>query len=348
MTKRSTIGAAIAGLVLVLGMVPAAATNVANPIEAVGSAQHLTLIDKTRGVKASNGFAGSETRRIDVTIWTPAGVAPTGGWPLVIYSHGSYGRADDNMHLVNHLVRAGYLVVAPDYPLSSRAAYTKIKGIDIGDVGNQTKDIHFILDQLLGSAEWSKLIDPAKIATIGHSLGAVTNYFTSFGSMARDPRIKATVLTGAGDPVQAALAANMGLIGNWNEPSHVPVLFLSGEHDAFALINGGHHTAYSRVSGPKYEIMIKGGVHIWFRDATTAPADGSNPDCAMLGGFRPGSVLAGCEPGAKLTTPARQQAVTRTAVLDFLDGHLRGDKARIKHLRGLPKSMRDVTLHYGD
>lgn len=307
------------------------------------SAQHLIMVDQSRPIKASSGFAGSPTRRIDVTVWTPSGTAPAGGWPLVIYSHGSFSRADSAMHLVKVLVAAGYVVAAPDYPLSSRAAYTHVTGSDPTDVIEQTRDVRFVIDQLI--ADKSLAIDAGRIATIGHSLGAVTGYFTSFGSQTADRRIKATVLLGGGDPVQAALAANMGLVGNWTIPAKVPVLFLSAEHDAFAGFTGQPYAAYARVSGPKYELMVRGGVHVWFTDFAGFGPNQSNPDCAMLGG---GKGMLGCEAGAKLTTPLRQQEITRIAVIDFLGGYLGGDAARIKHLRSLPRSMHDVTLRYED
>ncbi len=352
MTIRCMIRKSMAMISAIVIALTATIAHASDPQAGIG-VRHVSLIDETRQVKASNGFAGSPVRRIDVTIWYPieagrdqqsaeATRPVAGNHPLVIYSHGSYGRADNALHLVNSLVSVGYIVAAPDYPLSSRAAYTKISGIDISDVANQTRDVHFILDQLLKDKDLAPLIDKEKIATIGHSLGAVSSYFTSFGSLAYDPRIKATVLMGAGDPVQAALATDMGLIGNWNLPSHVPVLFLSADHDVFALINGRPHSAYDRLINPKYEITVKGGVHIWFRDGSSQPADGSNPDCAMLSGFRPGTVLDGCEKGAKLNTPLRQQEITRVAVRDFLDGYLMGDKEKLRQLRDLPRKMHDI------
>ena len=316
------------------------------------SVQRLTLIDETRSVKASNGFSGSKNRRIDVAIWYPTKLLSKPNnhakYPLVIYSHGSYGYAENAMHLVNHLVQAGYIVAAPDYPLSSRAAYTKISAIDPSDVGNQAQDIRFIIDQLLLNEELASAIDEERIAAMGHSLGAVTSYFATFASTVREPRITATILLGGGDPVQAALTTGgMGLIGSWHAPVSVPTLFLSAEHDTFALFTGRPYAAYSRIEKPKYEVMIKGGVHIWFRDSDDRPADGSNPDCAMLAGFRPGVTLPGCEK-AKLITPARQQEITRVAVRDFLDAYLKTDKKKLEHLRQLASSMSEVEVTYED
>ena len=169
------------------------------PLAMIGSAlaaapmatRQLTFIDESRPVKASMGFAGSPTRRIDVRVWQPAGSGP---FPLVIYSHGTFGSADNAMHIVAHLVAHGYIVAAPDFPLSSRAAYTQIKFADPTDVFNQTRDIRFIIDRLLADPAIGPAIDPGKIGTTGHSLGAVTSYFTSFGAQTRDPRIAATAL----------------------------------------------------------------------------------------------------------------------------------------------------------
>ncbi len=322
---------------LAISIALAGTTAHAKPGESV---RHLTLVDETRTVTASGGYGGSTVRRLDVTVWQPDDRDTTPhSHPLVIYSHGSFGQADNAMYLVHALVHAGFIVAAPDYPLSSRAAYTAIKAPDASDVINQTRDIHYIIDRLLADPALCVQIDSGAIATIGHSLGAVTSYFTSFGNCTRDPRIKATVLMGAGDPVQAALSANMGLIGTWHMPVHVPVLFLSAQYDVFARFTGRPQVAYARLENPKYEVTVRGGAHIWFTDVDGPHADGGNPDCALLGG---GDHMVGCEPGLKLTTPTRQREITQIAVIDFLDGYLRDDKARLARLHNLAKILPDV------
>ena len=58
---------------------------------------------------------------------------------MVIYSHGTFGRADNASHLTKFLARRGYVVIAPDYPLSSSNAYTHITFADISDVAEQTR-----------------------------------------------------------------------------------------------------------------------------------------------------------------------------------------------------------------
>ncbi len=358
-----TIGRArrFAALLLAILAMAAAqtATTQAAPTQsapAIGARQ-ASFIDASRPIKASMGFAGSPDRRIDLRIWYPAAasaeadpapLAAGGPFPLVIYSHGTFGSADNAMHLVRHLVRHGYIVAAPDYPLSSRAAFTRIKFADPGDVINQTGDIKFIIDRLLADPVFGPAIDPARIGTTGHSLGAVTSYFSSFGAQTRDPRIAATALIAGGDPVQTALTQNMGMQGTGHAEARVPVLFLSADRDVFARITGRPYAAYSRVAGPKTEVLVRGGVHVWFRDANDVPPGGKNPDCTFFETYVPNMVVPGCELRGGLIAPARQQEITRAAVLDFFDAYLKRNAAALRRLRGLGRQYREVAVRAED
>ncbi len=309
------------------------------------SARQLSLIDESRPIKASMGFAGSATRRIDVRVWQPAGSGP---FPLVIYSHGTFGSADNAMHIVEHLVAHGYIVAAPDYPLTSSAAWTKVRFADISDVAQQTRDVKFIIDRLLADPELGPKIDVAKIGTTGHSLGAVTSYFTSFGAQTRDPRIAATALIAGGDPVESALMSDMGLLGTGHAPVRVPALFLSAEKDVFARITGRPYAAFSRIEGPKTEVMIKGGVHVWFRGKPETLPDGKNPDCLFFERMMPGQEMPGCAERGGLIDPARQQAIARDALLAFFDGYLRKDVKALASLRRLGRTYREVSVRSED
>ena len=317
--------------------------------------RRITLVDETRSIKPSGKFAGTPTRQLDLIVWYPAerdgGDAPLsrdGPWPLVIYSHGTFGRADNATHLVEDLARQGYVVVAPNHPLTSSAAFTRVEAPDISDVVNQTRDISFIVDRMLADAFFAPAIDRAKIGTMGHSLGAVTDYFVSYGGQTRDARIAATVLIGAGDPVQAALSTEMGLAGTWHVVSGVPALFLSAEKDIFARMTGGPYAAYARIGAPKYEAMIARGVHVWFRDGTEQPADGKNPDCLFFERMQPGVPIPGCEERTPLIAPARQQEITRAAVRTFFDAYLKRDAGALARLRGLDREFGEVSLRRED
>lgn len=307
--------------------------------------------DESRPVKATMGFAGAAARRIDVRVWYPAvdgRIAPGGPFPLVIYSHGTFSRADSAMHIVEHLVRHGYVVAAPDYPLTSSAAYTKVRFADISDTANQTRDIRFLIDRLLADREFGPMIDPARIGTTGISLGAVTSYFTSFGAQTRDPRVAATALIAGGDPVTTALAQDLGLFGTGHAEVRVPVLLLSADRDVFARTTGRPFAAYSRVEGPKTEVMIRGGVHVWFGDTPEPAPDGKNPDCLWFERNMPARAMPGCEMRGGLINPARQQAITRDALLAFFDAYLKRDARALARLRGLGRKWREVTVRAED
>lgn len=317
----------------------------------------VTYVDGKRPIKAHGSFPGTPDRRLDLIVWYPAqqgasgkGAATPardGPWPLVLYAHGTMGYADNATHIVRELVRHGYVVAAPNFPLTSPKSFAKIASPDLSDVVNQTKDLSFIIDRLVADPFFGPLIDSKKIGSMGHSLGAVTNYFSAFGSKTLEPRISAFALLGAGDPVQAALSNDMGFMGSWIAPVHVPVLFLSAEKDVFARLTGGAHAAYYRVPAPKYEIFINKGVHVWFRDATDQPADNKNPDCLFFERSAPDMKVPGCEERVPLIGPAIQQEITRTAIRAFFDAYLKNVASGRSRLLGIDDEYpgHTVTLH---
>jgi predicted dienelactone hydrolase len=318
--------------------------------------RHETFVDQSRSIKASSGFAGAAMRRLDVVTWYPADgnatakpaekapLAANGPWPLVIYSHGTWGYAENASFICEDLARHGYIVAAPNFPLTSQTSFTKVLGPDISDVRNQVKDVSFVIDRLLGDSALGTAIDKRKIATMGHSLGAVTSYFATFGVQTRDPRVTATVLTGAADPVQAALSTEMGLAGTWHAAVPVPVLFLSAEKDLFARMMGRPHAAYSRLEKPKYEVMIKKGVHVWFHDGDEQPADGKNPDCLFFEQQEPKIVVPGSEERGPLIGTAKQREITLAATHDFFAAYLKNDSGAKVRPRGLDKRFKDIAL----
>ncbi|MGE3693046.1 MAG: alpha/beta hydrolase family protein [Novosphingobium sp.] len=342
---------AIFRVILALLGLLAAQGALAEPAGYLLGEKHVSYTDESRPIKASMGFAGSPTRRLDVLVWYPAakggidGAAAKGGpWPLLLFSHGTYGHADGFMHIVNDLVAHGYVVAAPDYPLTSRAAWTRIKDPDISDVAQQVRDDRFLLDRLIADPAIGPMIDKDRIAAGGHSLGAVTSYFLGYGVQTRDPRVKALVLVGAGDPVQAALSQDMGLFGTAHAAAPLPVLFLSAEKDVFARMMGRAHAAYFRVEPPKYEVMVKRGAHVWFHAEMDQHPQGKNPDCLFFERMSPTMKVPGCEGPEEMIDPVRQQAITLAAMRSFLDGYLKRDAAALSRLRTLDKAFPEAEL----
>jgi predicted dienelactone hydrolase len=298
--------------------------------------RRLEFVDTSRPTQAAFNFPGAANRRLDTIVWYPADRS-AGPFPLIIYSHGTYGAPDNAMHIVEHLVRHGYMVAAPAFPLTSRAAYTHLPAAYAPDVQNQPADVSFIIDQLLASDDLGPLIDAHAIGSTGHSLGGVTSYFLSFGAQTRDPRIAANAVIAGGDPVGANATFHLGFADSAVAAPEAPVLFLSADKDVIANLSGAQFAAYSRVGAPKFELSIRNGVHVFFRDADGVEArqDGKNPDCTFLEAAMPGANIPGCEGPGHFIARERQQVITRDALLTFFDAALKHDAAALARLRGL-------------
>src|SRR5579863_5956947 len=188
--------------------------------------RHIRFTDTSRPTQPAFEFPGSPSRQLDTIVWSPAdsGGAP---FPLIIYSHGTYGAPDNASHITRHLAAHGYLVAAPAFPLTASTAHTRLPAAHIADGVNQPGDVSFVIEQLLADPAYARLIDPEAIGATGHSLGGVTSYFLAFGEKTREPRIKATGVIAGGDPVASLSVADLGFDVPASDPVSTPVLFLS-------------------------------------------------------------------------------------------------------------------------
>jgi acetyl esterase/lipase len=99
-------------------------------------------------------------------VYVPKGTPPSGGWPVILAIHGGGWRRLDKREygprIASAFVPHGYVVVAPDYPLSSP--------------GNPTWPIN--IEDLQTAVRWVRLnanafnIDAGRIAAMGESAGA--------------------------------------------------------------------------------------------------------------------------------------------------------------------------------
>ena len=321
--------------------------------EGIGVARE-TFVDGSRPTKASPPFAGAPDRRLDTWIWYPAeagGASPApdaqpqagGPWPLIVYSHGTYGRPDNATHFVEHLVRNGYVVAAPAFPLTSSVAHTQLPAADVTDAGSQPGDVSFIIDSLLAHPRYSPLIDAERIGATGISLGGITTYFLSFGIPTRDDRIKASAPIAGGDPPYAALSFGLGFAGVTPAPISTPALLLVGDADVFEAQTGGPAAAYARLLAPKHQVMISAAPHVWFGDRDHVPADDFNPDCIWFES-NTGAQPPMCAERRPLIDPARQKEITRHALLAFFNAYLKDDSAALEQLRTIGATFDAVTL----
>lgn len=121
--------------------------------------------------------AGGRLERVGdnaVFFGVPAAVdAPPapGRHPLVLISHGYSGNWSNEGWLAVELAQAGYLVAAPNHPGTTSHDMRPV-GIDL--LLTRPRDLSRLLDHLAGDAFWAPLIDPDRVAAIGHSLGGWT------------------------------------------------------------------------------------------------------------------------------------------------------------------------------
>jgi fermentation-respiration switch protein FrsA (DUF1100 family) len=231
---------------------------------AVGRVEQ-TFVDDTRPTKANGTYAGAPNRTLHTTIYYPArgkaadavtSDAPSdrkrGPYPLILFSHGNNSFGAQYEPLLRQWASAGYVIAAPDYPLSNENAPG---GATAADLDQQPADARFVMDRVLAlstkrSGVLAGTIDPKRIGAAGHSLGAITTYRLAYETCCADKRIKAAaVMSGlAGDPPQFFTGIS------------TPLLAEHGDADGTLPYAGGL-AAYSTASPPKFFLTLLGGGH---------------------------------------------------------------------------------------
>jgi len=180
---------------------------------AVGAYTH-TFVDRSRPTPADvvAGITPAEERRLPTTIYYPArgkataagdavrGARPRGGrFPLVLFAGGAPGSPKDYAPLLQDWAGAGYVVVAPEFPISSLAGPDDVA---YADLPRQSGDLRFVLRRVLKlDPEHAGIpaVDGEHIAVAGHSLGGQTA-LSLVAKCCRDPRVDvALVLAGVTD-----------------------------------------------------------------------------------------------------------------------------------------------------
>ncbi|MFY1675412.1 alpha/beta hydrolase family protein [Plantactinospora sp. WMMB334] len=264
-------GATVATTLAVLGCSSGSGSSAAGPPRPSGSPTSASdaATATPGGVAPSRRFAVGRReltynrggdRRLPVTVWYPAkgaaGGSPQrnarvadGRFPVVLFSHGLTGRPSDYRALLTRWSAAGFMVVAPTYPHTSRGA----SELEVLDVVNQPADASYVLTRVLALAGAAD--DPFRghlavdrVAAAGHSAGGVTTIglFTA----GRDARLDAGIV----------LAGTALGVGTTFSGSAAPQLFVHGELDDVVSYQAGK-AAYDRVPWPKAMLTLPDGDH---------------------------------------------------------------------------------------
>jgi predicted dienelactone hydrolase len=327
----------------------------------------IQLDDTSRPTAKNHDFPGSSDRKITLEVWYPT--APAAGaenrdveldsdgapYPLIILSHGLSASRRQYASYGGRLASHGYVVAAPDYPLSNLGSPG---GPRLNAVLEQPKDLSFVIDEMLkfNDADGNRFkgaIDPDRIGATGHSLGAMTTFMSVYGPN-RDARIKAAL------PFETpGCFFPESYVGD----TSVPILFVSGTDDLITPPLSATHV-YDIANAPRYLVSIRGADHVRFAEVDI-------PDTAIVGAgilqnlgggdFAADALSVGQQLGGGITncgiggTPGRdpllaadrQREILRTIETIFFDGYLRGDKDSVKFLtERLATSIPEVTVKY--
>lgn len=236
----------------------ATATTAAPVVEArpfAFTVRREVFVDTTRPTAAPGDAAYSPTRTLPTDIYLPTASTPR---PLIMFSHGYRGAPRKFSQLFGAWARAGYIVAAPRFPLTSDrgAPYDSV-----GDYVNQPRDISFVLTRLLAGPLRAR-IDTGRIGAAGLSLGGGTTYNLIDSRCCRDARIRAAaVFDAVYAPIKDPFLAN-----------RVPLLIAHIDTDV-AVPYATAARAFAAAASPKWLLTFRTGLHAEAYEDTPSPHD---------------------------------------------------------------------------
>lgn len=181
------------------------------------------FVDSSRSTPATGEFPSLPTRTLPTLVFTPEGNTR---FPLLVFSHGLGATPAVYRSLIEAVASAGFVVVAPAFPLTSANAPA---GPDPVDTQQQPGDVSFLIDRVAAAvagqdAPFHRRVDLERIGTFGHSNGGITTLGILAHSCCRDARIDAA----------ASLSATAGPYNNgaYDFSRTAPLLLLHGTADA--------------------------------------------------------------------------------------------------------------------
>jgi len=199
--------------------------------------------------------------------------------PLILFSHGFGGCAQQSRTLTQALADAGYAVLAPNHKDKGCKRYTtglaaglwkmvtgrgpdksfgSDKAWNASTEVSRHDDVEHLLDFALHHAPYKDAIDPSRIGLMGHSLGGYTVLGLAGGWQEwRDPRFKA-VLALAPFSTPFVDKATLSKIT-------IPVMYIGGTKDRLiepALVS----KSFAMTHAPKYLVMLNGAGHFAFTE----------------------------------------------------------------------------------
>jgi dienelactone hydrolase len=204
-----------------------------------------------RFVDSSRPTGTTPGRTLPTDIYVPGGKGP---FPVIVHSHGSDGASRKFTMLLGEWAEAGYIVVAPNFPLTN--ADTPKDQQSIADYISQPADVRFVLDAVLAEAEkggrLAGLVATDRIGASGLSLGGATTYLGLFNTCCQDDRYRSAVLMSAFDLPHPD--------GEWDWTRSIPLLVCAGTAD-FAIRYDRQMETVAKLPTPAWIVTLEAGLH---------------------------------------------------------------------------------------
>jgi predicted dienelactone hydrolase len=205
---------------------------------------------------------GAPSRSLPVTIYYPS-AAPGGGehpsppplrqsFPLLVFAHGYAGAASLYPDLLREIASAGFVIAAPDFPVSGVA----VPGPAARDPIEQAADVSFVISTLQDPSTAPPLLGPLGLATkvgvFGQSDGGVTAAGVAYNDAYADDRIgAAAILTGA----------QSFFPNTWFRRVAPPFLAVHGDRDETNPFRASERL-YAGARSPKWLVRVVDGSHL--------------------------------------------------------------------------------------
>jgi dienelactone hydrolase len=264
-----------------LGHVITVALAVCTLLVGVASAQlaltveERTLVDVSRPTPPNGAFPGAPDRTLRTLFWIPTGACggsdPCPPYPLLVIAHGYGGTPEAYDAFARTIAEAGYVVAAPEFPLSGASAPS---GPTIADLGDQPGDLAFVVaEALMANANAADtlfaLIEPTSLATLGHSLGGSTAQAFAHNSCCNTVALGAAVLVATSPTLVGVFPGSLVDTGP-------PTLVLHGTADLTVPFSGAP-TILALSPTPRLLVGVDGSGHGALITTSTEPA---NPERA--------------------------------------------------------------------
>jgi predicted dienelactone hydrolase len=197
--------------------------------------------------------------RVGYPVAATAGAAAAtddGPFPVVLFSHGFAGFPEQSVDLTTHLASWGFVVAAPDHVERSLSGLlgTAAQGVtpsSDAEVLTATLDLVLAEADAGGAPPLAGLVDPDRVAVVGHSAGAGAAYAVA----AADDRIDAF----------AALSLGRGRGDSIGAAPTVPGLVMLGEADGI-IPPATTREVFATLATPRLLLALPGAGHLVFSD----------------------------------------------------------------------------------